>query len=382
VRERAKIVTNAEIVDRLPWSRWNSQPWLRERTIMLTKHGSHAYGLNRPTSDIDVKGIAVPTQEYFLGFLSKFTEADNNTGKGKAPDEIDCTIFDIRKFCALAADCNPSIIEILYTAEKHWLLSTPAHRKLVEGRDLFISKKARYTFSGYAHGQLKRIEGHYKWLRNPPTAPPNRGDYGLPDNASLIPKEQRDALESLIRKQIEAWDIDWAVLDEATKIAVRAKLDENLTEMKLASEADLWTAAGRYIGVNDNMLEILAAERRYRSKKNEWDQYQNWKANRNPERAALEEKYGYDTKHGMHLVRLLKMAKEILQTGQVFVDRKVDKDELLSIRDGSMPYEALVAWAKAQDAEMDILYKESKLPREPNRPAIDKLCVGIVEAML
>ncbi|AEZ66297.1 hypothetical protein phiTE_131 [Pectobacterium phage phiTE] len=37
--------------------------------------------------------------------------------------------------------------------------------------------------------------------------------------------------------------------------------------------------------------------------------------NRNAARHELEEKFGYDTKHAMHLVRLLRMSQEILETG-------------------------------------------------------------------
>ncbi len=376
---------NEDILNQIPWKRWNSQPWLRDRSIFLSKHGSHAYSLNRPTSDIDVKGVAVPPKEYFHGFLNRFDEADNNKGGGaiqpKRPDEIDAVIFDIRKFCNLAADCNPNIIEVLFTAERHWLKTTPQHMMLVDGRMLFISKKARYTFSGYAHSQLKRIEGHYRWMRNPPKAAPVRADFGLKEHGSDMPKDQRDAIESLIKKQIEAWDIDWEPLDEATKVALKAQLTNAFTEMRIATSEEFWTAAARHIGVGDNMLEILAAERRFKSKMEEWRQYQHWKAHRNPDRHALEEKWGYDTKHGMHLVRLMRMAKEILKDGTVLIERP-DRDELLAIRDGAWPYEDLIAWAKVQEEEIDSLYKTSPLPREPNRTAIDALCMKIVESML
>ena len=52
-------------------SKFSSLPWLEAGTILLTKHGSHAYGTNLPTSDLDVKGVAVPPCEYFLGYLVK-----------------------------------------------------------------------------------------------------------------------------------------------------------------------------------------------------------------------------------------------------------------------------------------------------------------------
>ena len=44
--------------------------------------------------------------------------------------------------------------------------------RLVEVRDSFLSKRAKHTFSGYALSQLKRINTHYRWLKNPPPAAP------------------------------------------------------------------------------------------------------------------------------------------------------------------------------------------------------------------
>jgi predicted nucleotidyltransferase len=41
------------------WYRGNLT-WLPGRTIFLAKHGSHAYGTNITTSDLDIKGVAIP----------------------------------------------------------------------------------------------------------------------------------------------------------------------------------------------------------------------------------------------------------------------------------------------------------------------------------
>jgi len=58
------------------YSTHSTLPWLRDRTILLGLHGSHAYGTNIATSDIDVKGVAVPPKEYFLGFNRRLEQAE------------------------------------------------------------------------------------------------------------------------------------------------------------------------------------------------------------------------------------------------------------------------------------------------------------------
>jgi len=67
--------------------------------------------------------------------------------------------------------------------------------------------------------------------------------------------------------------------------------------------------------------------------------------NRNPTRAQLEHNYGYDTKYGMHLIRLLKMCKETLITKQLSVYRE-DAQDLLSIRNGYYTFEQLVQYSE------------------------------------
>lgn len=42
--------------------------WLKDRTVFLTKHGSHAYGTNGPGSDLDIKGVFMAPTPYVLGF--------------------------------------------------------------------------------------------------------------------------------------------------------------------------------------------------------------------------------------------------------------------------------------------------------------------------
>jgi predicted nucleotidyltransferase len=351
----------------------NVSEWIEDRTIYLARHGSHAYGTALPTSDHDLRGIAIPPRPYYLGWLHHFEQYEH---KG----EPDVVIFELRKFLSLAADCNPNVLEILFVAPEDQLKVTPVAERLLAEREIFLSKKARHTFSGYAISQLKRIETHRKWLLDPPKAPPLRTEFGLPER-TIIPKDQLAAAESMMRKQVEAWSLDLEPLDPASKIQVQERLAHALAELKLGSEEAQWLAAGRLLGFSDNFLELLDRERHYNAAQRTWESYQSWQKTRNVARAALEAKHGYDTKHGMHLVRLMRMCREILATGKMNV-RRPDAQELLSIRHGAWSYEQLMTWAQQQDRELAGLYQSSALPHSPDRNRIDSLCVQMVEQML
>lgn len=347
-------------------------------TILLVRAGSHAYGTNTPTSDLDVRGIMIPPSDYYLGMkrVEQYQEAGDGT-----ETKPDLVVYELRKYLNLAADANPNILELLFCDDSDVLKITPAGEKLRASRHLFLSKKARHTFSGYAMSQLKKIESHRRWLLHPPSAPPCRADFGLPERTG-IPADQLAAATAMMMRKVADWEntlptfgVDCA--DESSTIAVRDRVIETLTEIHAATTDERVLAAGRVLGFDDNFLDLLDRERRYEQKRREWDSFKTWKATRNEARSELECKYGYDTKHGMHLVRLMRMCAEILTFGTVLVKRP-DAAELLSIRQGAWSYERLIGWARDQDAKMAALVAASKLPHSPDREAIGTLCESLL----
>lgn len=304
--------------------------WLPASTILLGLGGSHAYGLATETSDVDFKGVCVPPARYFLGFLNRFEQAESK--------EPDLTAFDVRKFFQLAADCNPNIIEILWLDDGDYVIETEMGHHLRWFRHHFLSRKARHTFSGYAMAQLKRIKTHRKWLLSPRENKPTRTEFDLPET-SLLSADEMGAIEAIERNE----------------------------------------GAGAEFG--ENAMFIYQKERSYRNALREWQQYQNWKANRNPARAEMEARFGYDGKHAMHLVRLMRMCREILAEGRVVVKRP-DREELLAIRSGSWTYDELIEWAERQDTDMAGLAEKSTLPNSPDRVYLDSICQAIVREHL
>lgn len=305
--------------------------WVPQRTIFLTRAGSHAYGLATPESDIDLRGVVIPPKEYFLGFAQRFEQAEST--------DPDLLIYDIRKFFRLAAACNPSIVELLWTEAEEHLLVTSLGERLLESRSLFLSRRARHTFSGYAVAQLKRIKTHRRWLTHPPTHKPTRAEFGLPET-SVLSVDILGAIEMVERE---------AVQDLATFPA--------------------------------HVMDLYRRERAYQNALREWQQYEHWKVHRNPKRAALEAKMGFDGKHAAHLVRLMCMCREILETGTVIVKRP-DREELLAVRDGAWSYEQLVQWSEQEDHALEEVAARSPLPPTPDSQKLDALCIAIVEEAL
>jgi predicted nucleotidyltransferase len=302
---------------------------LEDRTIYYVRHGSFAYGTNIESSDEDFKGVAIAPLDYYLGCFKRFEQTEKYVSKGADKDEV---IYDIQKFINMASNANPNIIEVLFVDESDIVSISYLGRMLRDHSDLFVTKKIRHSMAGYAHQQAHRIRTHRAWLLNPPQKKPAREDFGLSLVNKVTPSEM-GAYEHVL-------------------------------------------SAGEVLP--ESIMSILAKEKAYARAKQNWDQYENWKKDRNKDRAALEAKHGYDTKHAYHLVRLMRMAGEILRGEGVKVKRKADKDELLAIRKGAWSYDKLMEWFDAEDKLLTELYEKSTLPFEPDHQELDNLSMKLI----
>ncbi len=119
----------------------------------------------------------------------------------------------------------------------------------------------------------------------------------------------------------------------------------------------------------------MDAERSYRAALKHWNHYRRWREGRHPERAEPEGRYGYDTKHAMHLLRLLRMGEETLREGIVRV-RRPDREWLLGVRDGALEYAEVLRLAAESEQRLQRLMENSPLPPEP---AVDRANALLVE---
>jgi predicted nucleotidyltransferase len=348
-----------------------------ERTIYLAVHGSTAYGTNTPESDLDIKGVCVPPACYYTGFSYVFEQEERMVSKGHSEDRV---TYSVEKFFSLAADCNPNIIEVLFVDDSDVLKCNDLGKLMRENRDLFLSKRAKHTFSGYAHAQLHRIQTHRRWLLDASkyeSTLPKRSDFDLPEFESKKDANQILTALALVQKRLDEWNVDFREFDNAERIRLQNKLAQFFVEAGVLGD-DLWSRAAQAVfGVDENLIHRLQRERAYANQCSDWEKYANWKRSRNPKRAALEAKFGYDTKHGGHLIRLMRMCKEIL-SGQGVIVKRPDAKEILAIRNGLWSYEKLIEESEKLEAECNALYDTSALPHKPNVARLNELCSQIV----
>jgi predicted nucleotidyltransferase len=300
-------------------------------TIFLGVTGSHAYGMARAGSDVDVRGACIPPREVRDSHYKVFEQflvqqqrgawgpgpaaqaienilAHPTAGESyrqsdpvfrRANGVVDLCIYSLAKLVALAANNNPNVLELLFLDERDVLYADAKWRRIVEHRDIFLSRKCKHTYLGYAHAQLKRIKGHREWLLNPPTTEPTRKDFDLPEE-SVLPADVRNQIDEVVKKIIGGWKVDDGldVLSGATLDVLMGRMREFHATLLACTDDMLdekvYELGAASIGLSKDVLYAIRQERRYRAARKHWEQYQRWIRERNPARAELEAKYGFD----------------------------------------------------------------------------------------
>lgn len=135
------------------------KPWLKDRTILLVESGSKAYGTSLPTSDSDYKGVCIPPEEYYFGFKRfEHYQTDGSKHVPNTSEDVDITIYSLKKFAWLARQGNPNILEMLFMDESNMVECSPEARELLKHKQLFLTNKIANSFGGFATQHKTRLE--------------------------------------------------------------------------------------------------------------------------------------------------------------------------------------------------------------------------------
>ena len=141
--------------------------------------------------------------------------------------------------------------------------------------------------------------------------------------------------------------------------------------------------------------ELLLANRRLFSTKRAYDsfvgyavaqlrkmQHQAYAGYMGEKRKQLVAKHGFDTKNASHLIRLLRMGAEFLETGELQVYREHDREELLAIKRGEYSLARIELLYNSLFSSIESSNALSNLPHHPDMKAVNRLTREIIEMEL
>jgi hypothetical protein len=266
--------------------------------------------------DKDVMGVYIGPLEHYLGFGRKDVYE-------QWEGEWDCVFYELRKFVDLLLNCNPNVLSLLWLEPNGIIYESAIGATLRQQRDLFVTKKAYHSFSGYAHAQFKKM---------------------------ISFNQEAQALMQQLEEQLIAFGIDPESCDAG---------------------ASLRHVEGQpFIGATTEMMEIV---KRYRGERRRY--YSGGYMGK--KRRDLVRRVGYDAKNAAHLIRLLRMGIEFLTEGSVRVER-ADAPELLDIKRGGWSLEKVKSEAERLFQLSQEAYVRSPLPPEPDRVRAERLCVQMI----
>jgi hypothetical protein len=372
------------------------------KPLYLVIRGSHAYGTNIETSDIDYAGVYIQSHEDILGNSYKEQVNDDNN---------DIVIYELRRFLELLSVNNPNILELLNTPEDCVIYKDPIFDLILENRDKFITKQCANSFAGYAYSQISKAKGQNKkqnWEKEKVTRK-NLLDFCYviegPDSIPIKTWFEKKGYKEDVQKFCgvvnipNARDMYALYYDMNSYYCFSENVSEEVREASKNACGDSFGLGYKglvKVGESDNdgisnqlrLSSIPKGEKPiavftynkdgYSQHCKDYKSYQEWLDNKNEQRWVDVKSHGQkiDGKNMMHCVRLSNMAREIAEDNVVNV-RRSDADYLLSIRKGEVDLNTLIEKVENDIVEIKGLFKNSNLPDKVDENFIKDLIIRI-----
>jgi predicted nucleotidyltransferase len=130
-----------------------------ERIIHLFVGGSELHGAKvQGTDDLDIYGVYIEPPELLLGLdsLPHFVWSTAGDDVRNGPNDIDVTLYSLKKWAGLACKGNPTALHFLFT---EGVLRSGVWKEIVAHKDIFLARVCAKQFVGFADDQLKRMTG-------------------------------------------------------------------------------------------------------------------------------------------------------------------------------------------------------------------------------
>lgn len=311
---------------------------LGSNIILLTLGGSHAYGMDKEDSDVDVRGISLNSKsDILLGAdFEQVVDVDTDT-----------TVYSFNKMIQLLTSNNPNTIEQLGCLPQHYFYLSEIGKELLDNRKMFLSQICVHTFGGYASSQLRRMSNKAARL------------VSQAENESYILKSIDNARYEFRNRYYPFEDDNDLKLyiDKSAQEGYDSEIfmDVRLNHYPLRDWTGMW----------NKMKTIVSSYNKF---------------GRRNEKAVAHDKLG---KHMAHLIRLYMMCIDILEKEEIVTYREKERDLLMSIRNGEyldenrQPIPEFYDLLNEYEKRFEYAKNNTSLPEKPDYKSINNFRMSV-----
>lgn len=322
---------------------------MTNKSIFAARFGSHLYGTDTPTSDIDNKYVFIPDAKSILLQRVKGTISNKRPkaeGEKNFAGEIDEEHYALHNYLRLLAEGQTVALDMLFTPTSHIMRFgggfTAEWEEIVANRGRLISRRSA-AFVGYCRQQANK--------------------YGIKGSRVSAARKALDTLlmfeERLPKGRL--WDY-WPAIEST----VRANPDHmRITTIEQVSGQILlyWEVCGRALG---ETTPIKQARECVQKIVEEYG-YRALQAERNE---------GIDWKALSHAVRVGREALELFESGHITFPRP-EATHLLDIKRGEIKYAKVAEEIETLLQAVELAAERSQLPNEPDHDWIDTFVANV-----
>ena len=355
-------------IEELKKSGWIAYEYIR---------GSHAYGLNTETSDIDKGGVYICPPEMLMGLRSNYIEQISD-------EKNDTVYYEFGRWIELLLKSNPTALESLFIP-KHCIIGEvhPMVQYIIDNRDMFLTKECLKPLISYSKSQIYKCRGLNKKIVNPIHKRKDLLDFcytfkgqGSYPMKKFLEDNKLDQKYCGLVNIPNMQDVYGVYYDFAAYLKFEPIDDKTkrwiVFESGLVDANDVDTIFDRmdnkefygYSGImhpdgtsntvrlssipkNEKPICMMSYNQNgYETHCRKYKEYKDWEKHRNPVRYESNLTSNYDCKNVMHCTRLLHMGKELVEGKGFNVERTWDKNILIDIRNHKYEYEEIIGYVE------------------------------------
>lgn len=320
--------------------------------ILEIKFGSHLYGTNTENSDLDFKGIYLPTaREIVLGKIKRTVSDGRNKElfERNNKDDVDSDFFSLDRFLALLTEGQTVALDMLFVTPENIVNITEEGSHIMyeidTNREKLLTRNVN-AFVGYARQQAARygIKGsRMDALKRTAVCLQRCSGFGLYEKLSTY----EEWLKDLVKECEELISLEKTPLVEIVLLKGPKGLID-APHLRVNGRAIPFHATVKYAKeVVGKMLDNYGQR---------------------AHKAHLAG--GVDWKALSHAVRVNCEALELLTTGKITFPRP-ERELLLKIKTGQLPYEQVAELIEQGLADLTAAHATSNLRNEPDQEWVD-----------